>query len=82
MEGGSWREEREAKSTQRYPRPCSDEQLGKPGAIPDPREWPGSSFCFFFRREAEEIGKRNLLRVDTQDRAGTSPGFSLSHLVE
>ena len=21
-----------------YPRPCSEEQLGKPGAIPDPRE--------------------------------------------
>jgi hypothetical protein len=25
----------------RYPRPCSEDQLGKPGAIPDPRESRG-----------------------------------------
>ncbi|CAK9050731.1 FK506-binding protein 2 (Peptidyl-prolyl cis-trans isomerase) (PPIase) (Rotamase) [Durusdinium trenchii] len=28
-----------------YPRPCTEEQLGKPGAIPDPRERLGISMC-------------------------------------
>jgi len=48
-----------------YPRPCSDEQLGKPGAIPDPRESASGSGEPWELRNRLLNGVLNNARDDT-----------------
>ncbi|CAJ1436064.1 unnamed protein product [Effrenium voratum] len=48
-----------------YPRPCSEEQLGKPGAIPDPRESASGSGAPWELRNRLLNGVLNNARDDT-----------------